>query len=378
MKISLGIVGLPNVGKSTFFNALAETGEALVANYPFCTIEPNHGLFSKEDELLINLAKVASSKKILPAVAEIVDIAGIVRNAYKGQGLGNQFLAHIREVDLVMLILRDFDDPLVSHSEALVNPLNDLEVLLLELIFADLETLKKALEKAREQAKSQEKEALFRKQLLERLKAGLEAEKLILAQNLQEEEWAILRSYNFLTAKPFIFLVNTNEKDLSQKQKLAFGDFLRVYSASNQQREFLLKNISSKEPFIYFSGKILAEIKKLPKEEQEQFKREFNITEIKPLIWQELFEKLELINFFTINENEARAHLAPKGINAWQAAGYVHSDFQKKFLFAEVVSAKNFLASGGWQGARAKGKTRREGKDYILQDEEIIFFHNHP
>jgi len=375
MKISLGIVGLPNVGKSTFFNALAETGEALVANYPFCTIEPNRGLFSKEDELLIKLAKTASSKKILPAVAEIVDIAGIVRNAYKGQGLGNQFLAYIREVDLIILILRDFNDPLVSHSEAQLNPLNDLEIILLELIFADLETLKKALERASERAKSYDRETVFKKDLLSRLRVGLEQGRLILNQDLQEEEKALLKSYNFLTAKPFVCLVNTDEKELPRKQKLNFSDFLDSYLSTHNQREFLLRNISSGESFIYFSGKLLAEIKRLPEEEQQQFLAEFKIPKIKPLIWQRLFNKLSLMTFFTLNENEARAHLAPVEITAWQAAAYVHSDFQKKFLSAEVISAKDFLALGGWQGARTQGGTRKEGKDYLLKNEEVILFH---
>ena len=361
--MKLGIVGLPNVGKSTLFNSLTKAG-AESANYPFCTIDPNVGIVAVPDERLKLLGDMYHSKKVTPAVIEFVDIAGLVKGASKGEGLGNQFLSNIREVDAIVHVVRCFEDPNVIHVDGSIDPLRDIETINLELIFSDIEILERRIAKTGKQArmdKSLAKEAA----LLEALKAHLEEGRLARSYETEDEdELALLASYNLLTYKPVIFAANVAEEDLAND------------GADNkgvaQVREFAKETGS--EVFV-ICAQIEEEISELDDDEKAMFLEDLGLKEsgLEKLI-KASYSLLGLISYLTAGEPEVRAWTIKKGTKAPQAAGKIHSDFERGFIRAEIVSYDDLMACGTYNAAKEKGLVRLEGKDYVVQDGDIILF----
>ncbi len=361
--MKLGIVGLPNVGKSTLFNSLTKAG-AESANYPFCTIDPNVGVVAVPDERIQLLGKMYNSKKITPAVIEFVDIAGLVKGASKGEGLGNQFLANIREVDAIVHVVRCFEDSNVVHVDGSVDPLRDIETINLELIFADMEVLERRLSK-QTKAANNDKKAAKEVEMIKRLLTHLEGGSLAIAfetQDEDEEEW--FKSYNLLTAKPVIFAANVAENDLADD------------GASNENvskvRDFAAKNGS--EVFV-ICAQIEQEIAELDDDEKAMFLEDLGLKEsgLDKLI-KASYKLLNLMSFLTAGEDETRAWTIKIGTKAPQAAGKIHTDFERGFIKAEVVNYKDLLELGSLSAAREKGLVGMEGKDYVVKDGDVILF----
>lgn len=361
--MKLGIVGLPNVGKSTLFNSLTKAG-AESANYPFCTIDPNIGIVAVPDERLKLLGDLYQSKKVTPAVIEFVDIAGLVKGASKGEGLGNQFLSNIREVDAIVHVVRCFEDSNVVHVDGSVNPLRDIETINLELIFSDLEILERRIAKTSKGARMDK--ALARElELLERIREHLEAGRL--AKNFEtedEEEQALLVSYNLLTYKPVIFAANVAEEDLADDG--ASNDKVR------QVREFAQNEGS--EVFV-ICAQIEQEIAELDEDEKAMFLEDLGLKEsgLEKLI-KASYHLLGLISYLTSGEDETRAWTIKVGTKAPQAAGKIHTDFERGFIKAEVVNYRDLLEQKSLAAAREKGMVRMEGKEYVVQDGDVILF----
>lgn len=335
MKLSIGIVGLPNVGKSTLFKLLT-LKEINIQNYPFATIEPNIGIVEVPDNRLVQLARISKSKKIIPAIIEFYDIAGLVKGAYKGEGLGNQFLAHIREVNAILHLVRIFKDEKIIHIEKDVNPLRDIEIIETELIFKDLETIDKRLKKVESEAKSGNKKLIELKNKLINLKNILNEGKLIFSQKeIYKDYLDILKELNLLTAKPQLFLFNGKEEDLS----LSLKDKIKSLNS-----EFLVLNLNDNPDL------------------SELIKKAYSI--------------LNLISFFTTGEDETKAWTIEKNTNAKKAAGVIHSDFENKFIKAEVINFEDLIKIGNWQEAKKRGLIKFEGKDYIIKDGDVIIFHH--
>jgi len=358
MKLSIGIVGLPNVGKSTLFNALLKKQVADVANYPFCTIEPNVGVIEVPDSRLPVLAKIVKTEKIVPAIVEFYDIAGLVRGASKGEGLGNQFLSHIREVATIIHVVRLFEDENVTHVNGKIDPKNDIETIRTELILADLATL----EKQSQPRMNATKEELFTykvvKFLQEQLNKGLTASQAL----LDDEQKKAISHLNLLTVKSVLYVFNLSEKQLEDKE--------RIEKISQE----ILKE--DKSQFIYLSAKLENEILALNEEEQKEYLRQYNLSEsgLNRLI-KKAYEILGLISFLTTTGNkEVRAWTLKKGTSASQAAGVVHTDFEKHFIKADVIPYETFVADNGWSGAREKGEVQTVGKDYEIKDGEVVEF----
>ena len=361
--MKLGIVGLPNVGKSTLFNSLTKAG-AESANYPFCTIDPNVGVVPVPDERLQLLGDFYHSKKVTPAVIEFVDIAGRVKGASNGEGLGNQFLANIREVDAIVHVVRCFEDENVIHVDGNINPLRDIETIDLELIFADLEVLERRIAKTTKTArmdKEAAKELEFQQRLKKLLEDGKDAS-LIELENEDEEKW--FAEYNLLTGKPVIYAANVSEDDLADD------------GASNEHvakvREFAKEHDS--EVFV-ICAQIEEEISELEDDEKKMFLEDLGLKEsgLEKLV-RASYRLLGLMSFLTAGEDETRAWTIRLGTKAPQAAGKIHTDFERGFIKAEVVNYQDLLDCGSYAGAREKGLVRMEGKDYVVRDGDVILF----
>lgn len=361
--MKLGIVGLPNVGKSTLFNSLTKAG-AESANYPFCTIDPNIGVVAVPDKRLNELAKLYDSEKITPAVIEFVDIAGLVKGASKGEGLGNQFLSNIREVDAIVHVVRCFEDPNVVHVDGNINPLRDIETINLELIFSDLELLERRIAKTGKGARN-DKSLAKEYDLLSRLKTHLE--KGMLAKNFDaadDEESALLQTFNLLTIKPVIFAANVAEDDLADDG--ANNEYVKAV------KKFASEN--SSEVFV-ICAQIEQEISELDEDEKAMFLEDLGLSEsgLDKLI-KASYRLLGLISYLTAGPQETRAWTITKGTKAPGAAGKIHSDFERGFIRAEVVGYQNLLDCGSYSAAKDKGLVGLEGKEYVVKDGDVILF----
>ena len=345
MSLSIGIIGLPNVGKSTLFKALTKK-QVDASNYPFCTIDPNVGVVPVPDPRLDQLAAMSKSEKILPTTVEFVDIAGLVKDAHKGEGLGNQFLANIREVDAIVQVIRQFSDSNVIHVANKIDPESDRETINLELIFADLQTLEKRLTKNAKGLHANEKDAKILQPVLEKLKTGLESGQLALAVIIDKEEKALIKDMSLLTAKPMIYVLNVDEDKIFQDT-----DYLTI------------------------SAKIESELAELTPAEAKEMLKELQLESsgLDKLI-KKAFEILGLTTFLTTGPKETKAWTIPIGTKAPQAAGVIHTDFEKKFIKAEVVNWQDLLNAGGWHQAQEKGLVRLEGKEYIMKDGDVVIF----
>lgn len=345
MSFSIGIVGLPNVGKSTLFKALTKK-QVDAANYPFCTIDPNVGVVPVPDERLASLAKVSKSEKIVPTAIEFVDIAGLVKGASKGEGLGNQFLANIRSVDAIVQVVRQFSDANVIHVSGKVDPKSDRETIDLELILADLQTLEKRFVSNQKEAHANKKEALILKPILEKLKSGLENGKTAREILTDAEEISLVKDLSLLTLKPMIYVLNADEDKVFQETD-----------------------------YIAISAKIEAELAELPEEEAKKYLGELKLESsgLDKLI-KKSYDILDLITFFTAGEMETKAWTIKRGAKAPQAAGVIHTDFEKGFIRAEIIDWQALTESGGEAKAREKGLIRLEGKDYVVQDGDVVHF----
>lgn len=362
--IGIGIVGLPNVGKSTLFNAITKTQNAEAANYPFATIEPNIGLVSVPDIRLKELEEIINPQRTVGATVEFVDIAGLVKGASKGEGLGNQFLSNIRNTAAICQVVRCFDDDNIIHVEGSVDPIRDIETINGELIFADIDTVERALQKNSKLARGGNAEGKELVAVLEKCKTHLEDFKLLKTLKLTQRENELIRVYQFLTAKPMMFAANISEDDLSKGNENDYIKKVKEYAATHDSE------------VVTFSAKVEAELIEIEDEEERQmFVEELGISEpsLNRLI-RGGFKLLGLITYFTAGEKEVRAWTIRKGTNAQKAAGEIHTDIEKGFIRAEVVAYDKFIEYKGWQGSKEKGVMRLEGKEYIVNDGDVMFF----
>jgi GTP-binding protein YchF len=360
MGFNCGIVGLPNVGKSTLFNALTATAAAEAANYPFCTIEPNIGRVAVPDARLVRLAEIAKSAKIVPTVLEFVDIAGLVRGASKGEGLGNQFLAHIREVDAIIHLLRCFEDAEVTHVEGAVDPIRDAEIVETELMLADLQSLEKRLGGLSKRARGGDREAAAELALIEPAIAALEAGRPLRAA-MTKEQLQAMRGLQLLTTKPLLYVCNVEEASA------ATGNAFSARVAARAAAEGA--------PVVVISAAIEAEISQLAEADRRTFLQELGLAESGlDRIVRAGYELLDLITFFTAGPKEARAWTIVRGTRAAEAAGVIHSDFQRGFIAAETIAYEDYVAFRGETGAREAGRLRIEGRDYVVQDGDVMLF----
>lgn len=361
MGLTAGIVGLPNVGKSTLFNAITKS-KALSANYPFATIEPNVGYVELRDERLMKIVEIVKPRNVVFTSFSFTDIAGLVKGASTGEGLGNQFLSHIREVDAICQVVRCFEDPDIIHVNGKVDPLSDIETINLELIFADLEVIEKRLPKIEKKAQLKvDKDAVVEYTALKTIKDHLIEGKSAREASLSDEQLEMIRNYNFLTLKPVIYVLNVSEDQINEENEHTIA--VKEYA----------KKVNAK--CVAISAKIEQEISDLSEEDREMFLEELGITQsgLDKLV-KETYDLLGLATFFTAGEKEAKAWTFKKGMKAPQCAGVIHSDFERGFIRAEVIAYDDFIEYGGLLKAKEAGKMRSEGKEYIFKDGDIVLF----
>lgn len=361
MSLSIGIVGLPNVGKSTLFNAITNA-QAAAQNYPFCTIEPNTGIVAIPDGRLATLAKMSSSQKTIPATITFTDIAGLVKGASQGEGLGNKFLSHIRDVSAMAHVVRCFEDDDITHVSGTINPIDDIETINMELILADLESAEKMAGTMEKQAKrGQDKDTQARYALLLKIKDALASNQPVRSLTLTQDESDSIKSFNFLTSKKVLYIANISEALIGQANPLA--DQVAAY-ADKQGDEFVI-----------ICSKVEEEMTQLDPAEKAEFLKELGIPESGlDLIAKKAFHLLGLQTYLTTGPKETRAWTIRQGDTAPQAAGVIHTDFQRGFIRANIVNYNDFVALGGWKEAREKGSLRQEGKDYVMQDGDVVEF----
>jgi len=356
-------VGLPNVGKSTLFNALTAQSSALAANYPFATIEPNVGVVSVPDERLEPLARLVKTEKIVPATVEFLDIAGLVRGASKGEGLGNQFLANIRETDTVVQVVRCFEDENIVHVEGKVDPLRDIETIQIELALADLTTVERRREKAQKNLKSGDKVARQELEVLDKIQPALEAGRSARTVTLTDDERAVARNFFLLTTKPTIYAANVDESALMDLDSNPMVQAVREVAAKEAAE------------CVVICAQLEADLVALPPEERIDYLKSLNVSTsgVDQLI-KSAYHLLGLMSFLTAGEKEVRAWTIPQGTRAQTAAGTIHSDIERGFIRAEIVSYEELMAAGTYAAAREKGLLRLEGKEYIMQEGDVVHF----
>jgi len=357
MGLSIAIVGLPNVGKSTLFNALTSSKKADSANFPFCTIEPNTGIVNVPDKRIDEISKIINPKKIIPAITEFIDIAGLVEGASQGEGLGNKFLSHIRNCDAVCQVVRNFNDKEITHVHDRVDPKSDIEIINTELILADLETIENRIYKTKPKTRTGDKNAKIELELLEKLKQALEKNTLVHSLTFNEKEEEILQSLHLITLKSFLYVVNIGDNDNLNED---------YHEKLGLDKNYIIVPINAK---------IEQEISELAEDEKSMFLEELGLQEsgLDRLI-RESYKILDLETYFTAGIQEVRAWTLKKESKAPQAAGVIHTDFEKGFIKAETLSYKDFIECNGWNGAREKGKVRQEGKEYVVQDGDVMLF----
>jgi GTP-binding protein YchF len=363
MSLSLGIVGLPNVGKSTLFNALVKNAKAEASNYPFCTIDPNVGVVEVPDDRLPTLSTISKSQKTVPTTIEFTDIAGLVKDAHKGEGLGNKFLSHIKETDAIAMVVRFFENKDIVHVAGTIDPVDDIHTITLELILADLNVVEKRIEGMRKELKAGDNQAKKRFEILTKIKEGLDKEIPVWGTYPNKEDLEPVKDLQFLTAKPILYIANVSE------------DMAPITSEELIEKYGLQSIIHDPEYLIPISAKIESELSELPEDEQKEYMDTIGLKEsgLKRLITAS-YDILGLITYFTSGEKETRAWTVTKGDTAPKAAGKIHGDFEKGFIAADVIKYKDFVEQNGWQGCKEKGLIKTEGKTYIVHDGDIMLF----